>query len=209
MRILVLNANTTDFVTQTAANEARRVGIARHRDRAGHGRLWRRDRGDAQRARDRRARRRRARRAPCAGLRRGGDRGVLRHRPEGAARDADVPVVGMTEAALLTACMLGGPIGLIGFGKRVWPMYRELIEGYGLCGPHRRQARAGEHVGLQAGRLLGARCRTGRRRERPDREGRRREHHPARCRDGGRCAPHRGARAGAGARRHALRDPAG
>ena len=25
MRILVLNANTTDFVTQTAANEARRV----------------------------------------------------------------------------------------------------------------------------------------------------------------------------------------
>jgi allantoin racemase len=45
-----------------------------------------------------------------------------------------VPVVGMTEAALLTACMLGGPIGLISFGKRVWPIYRELIEGYGLKG---------------------------------------------------------------------------
>ena len=37
MRILVLNANTTDFVTQTAAGEARRIGIVRHRDCAGHG----------------------------------------------------------------------------------------------------------------------------------------------------------------------------
>src|SRR6267154_2978320 len=46
----------------------------------------------------------------------------------------DMPVVGMTEAALYCACMLGGPIGLISFGKRVWPMYRELIEGYGLSG---------------------------------------------------------------------------
>ena len=46
----------------------------------------------------------------------------------------NVPVVGMTEAALLTACMLGGPIGLIGFGRRVWPIYRELIDGYGLTG---------------------------------------------------------------------------
>jgi len=45
----------------------------------------------------------------------------------------NVPVVGMTEAALLTACMLGGPIGLIGFGTRVWPIYRELIDGYGLA----------------------------------------------------------------------------
>jgi allantoin racemase len=43
-----------------------------------------------------------------------------------------IPVVGMTEAALLTACMMGGPIGLIAFGKRVWPIYRELIGGYGL-----------------------------------------------------------------------------
>ena len=43
-----------------------------------------------------------------------------------------VPVVGMTEAALLTACMLGGPIGLVSFGRRVWPIYRELIDGYGL-----------------------------------------------------------------------------
>jgi allantoin racemase len=45
-----------------------------------------------------------------------------------------IPVVGMTEAALLTACMLGGRIGIVTFGRRVQPMYRELVEGYGLAG---------------------------------------------------------------------------
>lgn len=44
-----------------------------------------------------------------------------------------VPVVGMTEAGLLTACMLGGRIGLIGFGRRVLPLYQELAASYGLA----------------------------------------------------------------------------
>jgi allantoin racemase len=44
-----------------------------------------------------------------------------------------VPVVGMTEAGLLTACMLGGRIGMIVFGKRVLPLYRELVDSYGLA----------------------------------------------------------------------------
>ena len=43
-----------------------------------------------------------------------------------------VPVVGMTEAGLLTACMLGGRIGIITFGARVRPMYEELVASYGL-----------------------------------------------------------------------------
>jgi allantoin racemase len=43
-----------------------------------------------------------------------------------------IPVVGITEAALLTACMLGGRIGLVVFGARVLPIYRELVQGYGL-----------------------------------------------------------------------------
>jgi allantoin racemase len=43
-----------------------------------------------------------------------------------------VPVVGMTEAGLLTACMLGGRIGIISFGRRVLPLYHELIASYGL-----------------------------------------------------------------------------
>lgn len=43
-----------------------------------------------------------------------------------------IPVVGMTEAMLLTACMLGGRIGFISFGQRVQQVYRELVDGYGL-----------------------------------------------------------------------------
>jgi allantoin racemase len=43
-----------------------------------------------------------------------------------------IPVVGMTEAGLLTACMLGGRIGVITFGRRVLPLYQELVAGYGL-----------------------------------------------------------------------------
>ncbi|MES2960426.1 MAG: aspartate/glutamate racemase family protein [Pseudomonadota bacterium] len=50
----------------------------------------------------------------------------------GARELLDMPVVGMTEAGLLTACMLGGRIGIITFGRRVLPLYHELIAGYGL-----------------------------------------------------------------------------
>jgi allantoin racemase len=45
-----------------------------------------------------------------------------------------IPVVGMTEAGLLTACMLGGTIGIVTFGRRVLPLYKELVAGYGLAG---------------------------------------------------------------------------
>jgi allantoin racemase len=45
----------------------------------------------------------------------------------------DVPVVGMTEAGLLTACMLGGRIGVVTFGARVLPLYHELVASYGLA----------------------------------------------------------------------------
>ncbi|MCS6920954.1 MAG: aspartate/glutamate racemase family protein [Elioraea sp.] len=41
-----------------------------------------------------------------------------------------VPLLGMTEAACLFACALGGRFGLISFSSAA--MYRELIEGYGL-----------------------------------------------------------------------------
>jgi allantoin racemase len=46
----------------------------------------------------------------------------------------DIPIIGMTEAGLLTACMLGGRIGLVVFGRRVLPMYQEVVAGYGLAG---------------------------------------------------------------------------
>lgn len=42
-----------------------------------------------------------------------------------------IRVVGMTEAACLTACMLGGRFGLVTFSSR--ELYRELIASYGLA----------------------------------------------------------------------------
>ena len=43
-----------------------------------------------------------------------------------------IPVVGITEAALLTACMLGTRIGVVVFGRRVLPIYQERVNAYGL-----------------------------------------------------------------------------
>jgi len=43
-----------------------------------------------------------------------------------------VPVVGITEAALLTACALGGGIGVLTFGARAGAWSRELVARYGL-----------------------------------------------------------------------------
>ena len=52
----------------------------------------------------------------------------------GARELLSIPVVGMTEAGLHTACMLGGRIGVVTFGRRVLPLYQELVSGYGLAG---------------------------------------------------------------------------
>ena len=44
----------------------------------------------------------------------------------------DIPVVGMAESALLTACMLGGKIGCLTLGASMVPVYEELTHSYGL-----------------------------------------------------------------------------
>jgi len=52
-----------------------------------------------------------------------------------AAREAALfPVVGMTEAALHAASMLGGPIGFIGPVRRVLNVYRDVVTRTGLGG---------------------------------------------------------------------------
>ena len=43
-----------------------------------------------------------------------------------------IPVVGITEAALLTACALGGGFGFLTFGARAAAWSRELVGRYGL-----------------------------------------------------------------------------
>lgn len=44
------------------------------------------------------------------------------------------PVVGMTEAGLLTAAMLAPRFGLLTVGQRMGPVYRELVQQHGLLG---------------------------------------------------------------------------
>jgi allantoin racemase len=43
-----------------------------------------------------------------------------------------IPVVGMSESAMLTACLLGGRFSLLTFGGRAGPLYEELVRSYGL-----------------------------------------------------------------------------
>jgi allantoin racemase len=50
-----------------------------------------------------------------------------------AAREVlSVPVIGMTEAACLTACTLGGRFGLVTYGRRNATVFHEIVAGYGL-----------------------------------------------------------------------------
>jgi len=43
-----------------------------------------------------------------------------------------IPVVGMTEAAVIAAGRVAGRFGVIAFGQRTLPMYRDLIAGYSV-----------------------------------------------------------------------------
>ena len=44
----------------------------------------------------------------------------------------DMPVIGMTEAGLLMGCTLATRIGVLTYGRRMAPLYRELAESHGL-----------------------------------------------------------------------------
>ena len=153
MRILLVNSNTSDIVTEKVAAAARAAASPGTRDRRRHRDVRRARDRHARRARDRRALDDRAGRAACGRLRRGGDRGVLRHRPaRRRASCSPIPVVGMTEAGLLTACMLGGRIGVVTFGRRVLPLYQRAGRELRAGRTHRRLARAREHRCLRARR---------------------------------------------------------
>jgi allantoin racemase len=53
----------------------------------------------------------------------------------GGARELfDIPVVGLAEAAMLTACMLGRRFGIVSFARALGPWYRECVEYHGLTG---------------------------------------------------------------------------
>jgi Asp/Glu/hydantoin racemase len=53
----------------------------------------------------------------------------------GGARELfEIPVVGMAEAAMLTACMLGRRFAIVSFARALGPWYRECVEYHGLTG---------------------------------------------------------------------------
>jgi len=133
MRLLVVNANTSDIVTEKVARQARASASPGTEVVAVTGRFGARVIGSrAEHAiGEHSALSLVAEHAP------GCDAVVIAVSYDTGLRAArellSVPVVGMTEAGLLSACMLGGPIGVVTFGRRVLPLYRELVNVYGLA----------------------------------------------------------------------------
>lgn len=133
MRLLVVNANTSDIVTEKVAAQARASASPGTEIVAVTGSFGARVIGSrAEHAiGEHSALALVARHAP------GCDAVVIAVSYDTGLRAArellPVPVVGMTEAGLLTACMLGGRIGVITFGRRVLPLYHELVAAYGLA----------------------------------------------------------------------------
>ena len=58
-----------------------------------------------------------------------GDPGLM-----GARELFDIPVIGMAEAAMLTACMLGRRFAIVTFATALGPWYHECVEQHGLTG---------------------------------------------------------------------------
>ena len=134
MRILVVNSNTSDIVTEKVAAAARAAASPGTQIVAVTGSFGARVIGT-------RAEHAIAEHSTIALVARhasGCDAALIAVSYDTGVRGArellDIPVLGMTEAGLLTACMLGGSIGVITFGRRVLPLYQELVASYGMKG---------------------------------------------------------------------------
>ena len=132
MRLLLINGNTTAFVTDAAAAEARLAASPGTEIVAVTGRTGARIIG----TRFENALAQPEMIALAAAHREGIDAMLIAVSYDTALPALRellaVPVVGMTEAALVTAHMAGGRIGLVSLGRRVQPVYRELVAAYGL-----------------------------------------------------------------------------
>jgi allantoin racemase len=132
MRLLLINGNTTQFVTDAAAREARLAAADGTEVVAVTGRSGARIIG----TRFENALAQHEMIALAAAHGEGIDAVLIAVSYDTALpalRELlSVPVVGMTEAALLTAHLAGGRIGMVSLGRRVQPLYRELAAAYGL-----------------------------------------------------------------------------
>ena len=134
MRLLLVNPNITEAVTAAMAGEARRVaspGTEIAAVTAGFGAAYVENRVEAAIAAHAVLDALAAGAEGCDGaiVAAFGDPGLL------AAREMlDIPVVGLTEAALLTAWTLGRRYSIVCLTPRLGLWYRETAEGYGLAG---------------------------------------------------------------------------
>jgi allantoin racemase len=132
MRLLILNPNTSDFVTERVASQARQFAAPGTEIIAATGAF-------GARVISTRAELAIAQHATLDALAAHAgsfDAAVLAVSYDTALYAARemlaVPVTGITEAALLTACQLGTQVGVVIVGKRVLPLYQELATLYGL-----------------------------------------------------------------------------
>jgi allantoin racemase len=133
MRVLLLNPNTTEAVTQRLLAAAKRVsapGTEIVPLTASKGVPYIATRAEAQIAGaivlEMLAAHQDVDAAIIAAF---GDPGLM-----GARELFDFPVIGMSEAAMLTACMLGGRFAIVTFAQALGPWYRECVESHGLTG---------------------------------------------------------------------------
>jgi allantoin racemase len=134
MRILLLNPNTSEAITQRLA-EAGRAAAAPGTEliplTAPRGVPYIATRAEAQIggavALEMLAAHHRS--ADAAIIAAFGDPGL-----HGARELFDIPVVGMAEAAMLTACMLGRRFAIVTFARALAPWYEECVEMHGLSG---------------------------------------------------------------------------
>ncbi len=132
MRLLVVNSNTSEFVTGRVAEAARAVAASGTEIRAVTGEFGAR----VIASRSENAIAGHAMMALVAEHAPGCD-GVLIAVSYDTAVDAvreflPVPVLGMTEAALHVATLVGRRVGIIVFGKRVLGLYRDVVAASGL-----------------------------------------------------------------------------
>jgi allantoin racemase len=133
MRLLVLNANSTAAITDIVADAARRAAsqgteIVAATSRDGPAFIASRADNEAAIA-PALAEARRHPDCDAVLIAASSDPGLTTLRAE-----LPVPVVGMTEASAYMACMIGGRFGMLVFGRANVPIYREVIESYGLGG---------------------------------------------------------------------------
>jgi len=134
MRILVLNPNTSEGITErlmAAAQPAAAAGTELVALTASRGFPYIATRAEAQiggaialemlaeHAKD----------CDAAIIAAFGDPGLF-----GARELFDFPVIGLAEASMLTACMLGKRFGIVTFARALGPWYEECVESHGLRG---------------------------------------------------------------------------